>query len=259
MKKIVLLFVMVIILSGCITKEGLVIPIGDKLSKEDIADFHRRNDVVSFPPMSLYSKDIVRTSLVSDSHDERIIVVGNVLALTQFDESMLNQRYETLLELITATSEKLPFTKKWYYQTCFGETSVKYAGITGIYFRRIKANVPKDLVGQVNYASAFNVFMFGMSGDLVAAQITDKGIWVTHVLCHEKDKDYSACEAQYERGLFQGVDGKEIDNRFRVKKDGSVIDLGTFKRKLPAGSSNNSNEGSKGAQLLIAANPFSTR
>jgi hypothetical protein len=151
------------------------------------------------------------------------------MALTVFDEATLNQRYDNYLKQLGGKPPT--FTREWYLATSAGQTSAKYSGVTGIYTRFYRAEIPKDLVRQISFASAFGTFMAGTSADLVAVQVLPGyGAWITHVLCSEKDPVYSACEAQYRQGIYQSSDGREVDNTLKLVEGGAMIDTSTFKK-----------------------------
>lgn len=217
-------------LSGCATKEGLSLPTS-KPTQDDVSDFNRRNAPTTgtTTPSSQQAKDTVRTSIIPDVSGPRLIVVGNAMALTVFDDATLNQRYDNYLKQL---SGKTPaFTREWYLATSAGQTSAKYSGVTGIYTRFYRAEIPKDIVRQISFASAFGTFMAGTSADLVAVQVLPGlGAWVTHVLCSEKDPAYSACESQYRQGIYQSSDGREVDNTLKLVDGGAIIDSVTFKK-----------------------------
>lgn len=217
-------------LSGCATKEGISLPTS-KPTQDDVGDFNRRNAAApsSTAPNSPQSKDAVKTSIIPDISGPRLIVVGNAMALTVFDEATLNQRYDNYLKQLGGKTPA--FTREWYLATSAGQTSAKYSGVTGIYTRFYRAEIPKDLVRQISFASAFGTFMAGTSADLVAVQVLPGyGAWVTHVLCSEKDPTYSSCEAQYRQGIYQSSDGREVDNTLKLVEGGAIIDPLSFKK-----------------------------
>ena len=217
-------------LSGCATKEGISLPTS-KPTQDDVSDFNRRNAPATSTtaPSSPQGKDTVKTSIIPDVSGPRLIVVGNAMALTVFDEATLNQRYDNYLKQLDGKNPA--FTREWYLATSAGQTSAKYSGVTGIYTRFYRAEIPKDLVRQISFASAFGTFMAGTSADLIAVQVLPGyGTWVTHVLCSEKDPTYSACEAQYRQGIYQSSDGREVDNTLKLVEGGAIIDPSTFKK-----------------------------
>jgi hypothetical protein len=226
---LVAILVLVAALSGCATKEGIALPTS-KPTQQDVSDFNRRNAPASgtTTPSAAPAKDAVRTALIPDVAGPRLIVVGNAMALTLFDEATLNQRYDNYLKQLAGKAPA--FTREWYLATSAGQTSTKYSGVTGIYTRFYRAEIPKDIVRQISFASAFGTFMAGTSADLVAVQVLPGyGAWITHVLCSEKDPAYSACEVQYRQGIYQSSDGREVDNTLKVVEGGAIIDTSTFK------------------------------
>ena len=230
MRTKVLLFVLIALLSGCATKEGLKLPSGSRPTRESAEDFNKRNSAVQPPapapaPAGMVPRDTVASALIPDAGGPRMIIVGNVMALTVFDEPTLGSRYDNYLKQVQARSGTPGFTREWYLATSSGETAVKFSGVTGIYSRFFKADIPKDLIRQITFASAFGTFMAGTSGDLVAAERSAKnGTWVTRLLCSEKATDYAVCEARYTRGIFQSSDGKEIDDKLQLVASGKTID-----------------------------------
>ncbi|HXE98129.1 MAG TPA: hypothetical protein VN642_17120 [Dongiaceae bacterium] len=223
--KIVIAALVVVFLSGCILRGP---------TRDDIKDFIKRNDV-NPPTAALTSlQDVLKTELVPEVQGVKVIIIGNVMALMLLDEPTLNQHYDSFIKRLAAASEQPPYTREWYLSTSAGETPVKVSGIPGIYKLVIRAEVPKDIVQRICFSSLFGTIMIGSSGDLVVAQISSLGgPWVTHVLCSEKDNNYSTCEEQYQRGIYQGVDGREINAKYQVKEGGAVIDTATFKKRAP--------------------------
>ena len=230
--RLIFLILVSALITGCATKEGIRLPGGSGPTKESAEDFNKRNSTVAagtstsvaLPPST------VKTTLIPDSGEPRMIVIGNVMALTVFDEATLGKRYDAYLKAIEAKSGTSGFTREWYVATSAGETAVKFSGITGLYTRFFKAEIPKDVIRQISFASAFGTFMAGTSGDLVAAERTAKtGTWVTRLLCSEKMADYDKCEAQYSKGLYQSSDGREIDDKLQLVTSGKVINPHSYR------------------------------
>lgn len=231
MKRTLLTAAALTLVAGCATRP----------SAEDVADFTRRNTppaatsqqapIASTAPAAV-TPALPHTTLIPPTEGMRIIIVGNVMALETFDQDVLQQRYDNYVKQMKDAGKTPQFSKDWYLSTTAGLTQVKFAGVTGVYHRFYRAEVPKDLVGSIAFSSAFGTAMVGSSGDLVAAQRNEKtGTWVTHLLCREKDPTYDGCKAQYKVGAFQGVDGKEIDDKLRVVSGGATIDVTTFRAK----------------------------
>lgn len=231
MRTIFLTLTFAALVGGCATKEGFKLPSGSGPTKESAEDFNRRNSAAPLPvPSAELPRDTVKTALIPDVDGPRMIIIGNVMALTVFDDAALGSRYDNYLKPIQARGATPGFTREWYLATSAGETAVKFSGVTGIYSRFFKAEIPKDLIRQISFASAFGTFMAGTSGDLVAAERSAKnGTWVTRLLCSEKSKDYGTCEAQFARGIYQAVDGREIDDKLQLVASGQTIDPSTYR------------------------------
>ncbi len=234
--KIWIVAVGVIGLAGCATQEGIKLPSGSGPSKADAIDFNKRNAPPAETPEAKASKsEVGATAETTDAAQPsasgpRVIIIGNVMSLHKFDEKISNQRYDNYLKKIG--DAKPAFTREWYVNRTIGSVAVKTNGIPGLYSHFYNAEVPKDLGEKMSFASAFGTFMAGTSADLVAAEIAPPiGTWVTRILCSEKQPDFSACEDKYQRGLYQSIDGKEVDEKLKIKDDGVQIDLVTYQKK----------------------------
>ena len=218
-------------ISGCATRQGIPVATA-RASKADADDFSRRNSTQLSRASSSGTapKGILKTELIPDVEGPKLIIIGNIMALTAFDAATLSQRYDTFLGQIAP--QQPAFSKDWYLETSAGETAVKYAGLTGVYHRQYKAEIPKDLVGRMGFASAAGAKWVGTSADLVVAQgLPSYGTWITHVLCSAMDPDYLECDSHYQRGVYQSSDGREVDGSLKVINGGATIDVGTFQTK----------------------------
>lgn len=215
---------------GCVTKQGIGLPSAGP-SKAEIAEFNARNRLgaESIDPNVFPRK----TSLVPESDEPKVVIIGHIMALTNFDQADLNKRYDTYLKQVKSRSAEPDFTREWYLATGSGETAVRFSGYTGVYSRWFKAEIPRDLIQQMSFASTLGSFMLNTSGDLVAAERSPKtGTWITRLLCSEKTSDYGKCSNQYVRGIYQSADGREIDDKLRLIVGGRTIDPQTYKVKV---------------------------
>lgn len=117
------------LLAGCATKEGISLPTS-KPTQDDVRAFNQRNASATNTqtPGATLAEDVVKTSLVPDALGPRLIIVGNAMALTVFDEATLNQRYDNYLKQLGGKTPA--FTREWYLATSAGQTSAKYSGVT---------------------------------------------------------------------------------------------------------------------------------
>lgn len=141
-----------ILMAGCATKEGIKFPSGSGPTKEAVEDFQKRNSAPQTSSQaSELPKDTLRTTLIPDPEGPRMIIIGNVMALTVFDDKKLGSRYDNYLKQIEARSGTPGFSREWYVATSGGETAVKIGGVTGVYSRFFKAEIPNDLIRQISF------------------------------------------------------------------------------------------------------------
>jgi hypothetical protein len=109
-----------------------------------------------------------------------------------------------------------------------GWASVQTWGIPGVMSMRARVLVSTDGVKGTQFASAGGSFMFGTTGDLIAARSDDDGIvWLERVLCKDQ-AGYRDCAKQYRSGFFDANTGQELDKTRKPKPDGARIDTTTY-------------------------------
>lgn len=225
-------FIVALALGGCATPEGIKLPSGTAPSQSDLDDYNARNMSARSTPAAGIAGHLAKSEMLPTVDGVRLIIIGNVMALTAFNVDDLNRRYDVYEDRMRKASAQPAFSRSWYQERAPGEVAVKISGVPGFYSRFYKAEVPKDLVSKISFASGVGSFMVGSSADLVAAEIfPTHGIWVTRILCSEKQTDFADCEANFQRGLYQAVDGREINEQFQVKEVGATIDLSTYAKR----------------------------
>jgi len=113
-----------------------------------------------------------------------------------------------------------------------GWTSVQTSGVPGIMSWRSRVLVPASVAHDAKFASAAGSFLFGTTGDLVAARGDYDGlVWLDRVLCRD-DGSFRACARNYRSGIFDENTGRELDRHRKPKPDGAVVDVSTYV-KLP--------------------------
>jgi hypothetical protein len=119
-------------------------------------------------------------------------------------------------------------TKEQLSEKLAGWASVQTWGIPGVMSMRARVLVPSDTVKDTQFASAGGSFMFGTTGDLIAARSDDDGIvWLKRVLCKDT-AGYGACAQQYRSGFFDANTGQELDKNRKPKPGGARIDTTTY-------------------------------
>lgn len=227
-------------LSGCaITKDGVRIP-GTGPSQADVQGFNERFKAASESAAKEIGKqtaknEIKRQVLTDDEKlrgGVKLIAIGTTGAFTELSEKQISDDYDNYEKMAKEKGLKrsMKMTREWAIGNTGGVVSVKYHEIPLLGARQITAFVFKDMREMIGFPSTMGAFMVGSSGDLVAAkQFENIGIWITKVLCSEKKPDFSSCSKLYRPGLYQAVDGREIDNSLKVIDDGNRIDIETFK------------------------------
>jgi hypothetical protein len=89
-----------------------------------------------------------------------------------------------------------------------GWASVQISGIPGIASIRLRVLVPESIAHEAQFASAAGSFLFGTTGDLVAAKGDHDGLlWVERILCRD-DSNYHACAKDYQKGSLTKTPAK---------------------------------------------------
>jgi hypothetical protein len=113
-----------------------------------------------------------------------------------------------------------------------GWASIETSGVPGIMSWRSRVLVPASAVHDTQFASAAGSFMFGTTGDLVAARGDDDGlVWLERVLCRD-GAGYRDCAKDYRAGVFDENSGLELDRHRRPKVGGAAVDVSSY-LKLP--------------------------
>lgn len=111
-----------------------------------------------------------------------------------------------------------------------GYTAVVVWSVPGMLSRRVTSAVFESDLPSIDFASVKAASFWVVTGDLVAAQSNDDGIFfVTTVLCKKSKPDFSKCEEQFARGQFDANTGEELDKEMAPKQDGARIDVTTYK------------------------------
>lgn len=117
-----------------------------------------------------------------------------------------------------------------FQQKLAGWASIQIAGIPGIGSIRMRMLVPTDVAGETHFASASGSFLFGTTGDLVAAKLDVDGLlWLERILCKD-DSTYHACAGDYEKGVFDENAGHELDRDRKPKPNGHTVNIDSYRR-----------------------------
>ena len=95
---------------------------------------------------------------------------------------------------------------------------------------RYRVLVPTTVAQDTQFPSAAASFVFGASGDLVAARSDRDGVpWIDRVLC-KAGRSYEACAQKYAIGVFDEESGRELGRDYKPKRDGEWVDISSYLR-----------------------------
>ena len=111
-----------------------------------------------------------------------------------------------------------------------GWASIQTFSIPLVMNLRYRVLVPTSVAQNTQFASAAASFVFGASGDLVAARSDRDGLlWIDRLLC-KADRSYEACAQKYAVGLFDENTGRELGRDYKPKPDGEWVDISSYLR-----------------------------
>ena len=111
-----------------------------------------------------------------------------------------------------------------------GWASIQTFSIPLVMNLRYRVLVPTSVAQNTQFASAAASFVFGASGDLVAARSDRDGLlWIDRVLC-KADRSYEACAQKYTVGVFDENTGRELGRDYMPKPDGEWVDISSYLR-----------------------------
>jgi hypothetical protein len=111
-----------------------------------------------------------------------------------------------------------------------GWASIQTFSIPLVMNLRYRVLVPTSVAQNTQFASAAASFVFGASGDLVAARSDRDGLlWIDRVLC-KADRSYEGCAQKYAVGLFDENTGRELGRDYKPKADGEWVDISSYLR-----------------------------
>jgi hypothetical protein len=111
-----------------------------------------------------------------------------------------------------------------------GWASIQTFAVPLIMTRRARVLVPATLVQDTRFASTAGSFIYGASGDLVAAKGDRDGlVWIDRVLC-KSGHAFQACADKYQEGVFDENTGRELTGDRKPKPDGEWIDVSSYLR-----------------------------
>jgi hypothetical protein len=162
-----------------------------------------------------------------------VLIVGTTGPLRTLNDTDRDEFYRGY---VAAASESQPAAKSQPAAQSPGASPVlsaaefkeKIAGWASIL--RYRVLVPTSVAQNTQFAAAAASFVFGASGDLVAARSDRDGLlWIDRVLC-KADGSYEACAQKYAVGVFDEDTGRELGGDYKPKRDGEWVDISSYLR-----------------------------
>jgi hypothetical protein len=151
-----------------------------------------------------------------------VLIVGTTGPLRTLNDT---ERDEFYRNYVAAASRARPGEQPVLTAAEFEEKIAGWASI-----QRHRVLVPTSLAEDTHFASATASFVFGASGDLVAARGDRDGLlWIDRVLC-KADRSYETCAQKYAVGVFDENTGRELDRDYKPKADGEWVDISSYLR-----------------------------
>lgn len=161
-----------------------------------------------------------------------LLIVGTTGPLRTLDEK---QRDESYPAYVTYESQARPgeppsLSPAEFQEKLAGWASIQTFGIPLVGSLRHRVLVPASAAHDARFASAAGSFLFGATGDLVAARSDRDGLlWIDRVLC-KADRTFESCAQKYQPGVFDEDTGRELGRDRKPKANGEWVDVSTYVR-----------------------------
>jgi hypothetical protein len=219
MKRIVALLPAALLASGC------------TVSKDGIGIASRSPDAVQV--------EKTREQLVQDAasepqeapFDPGILIVGRTGPFRPITDAQRDEFYRAYVKFASEWHPAQPpaLSGPAFQEKIGGWASIETSSVLGWHWRT-RVLVPAAQVHDTRFASAAGSFMFGTTGDLVAAKGDHDGlVWLDRVLC-KSGRSFDTCAEKYQVGVFDENTGREIDRDRKRKPQGEWIDVASYVR-----------------------------
>lgn len=169
-----------------------------------------------------------------------VLIVGTTGPLRTLNEAERGEFYRSYVAVASAAGAASPgdaspgasavLTAAEFKEKIAGWASIQTFSIPLVMNLRYRVLVPATAAQDTHFASAAASFLFGASGDLVAARSDHDGLlWLDRVLC-KADRSYEACAQKYAIGVFDENSGRELARDYKPKPDGEWVDISSYVR-----------------------------
>lgn len=161
-----------------------------------------------------------------------ILIVGRTGPLRTLDEKQRDEAYRAYLthDSQMRPGEPAPLGPAEFQEKLAGWASIQAFGIPLVGSLRYRVLVPASAAHDAGFASPPGSFLFGATGDLVAAR-GDRGglLWIDRVLC-KADRTFESCAEKYQPGVFDEDTGRELGRDRKPKANGEWVDVSSYVR-----------------------------
>lgn len=160
------------------------------------------------------------------------LVVGTTGPFRTIDDQ---QREDFYRAYVRAASEWHPgeapaLSSEAFQDRLAGWASVQTFGVPLVMSLRMRVLVTAGTVQDTRFASAAGSFLFGTTGDLVAARTDRDGLlWLDRVLC-KSGRGFQSCAEKYQPGVFDANTGRELGRNKKPKAHGEWVDVSSYVR-----------------------------
>ena len=159
------------------------------------------------------------------------LVVGTTGPFRTIDDEHREGFYRAYVRLAAEwhPGEPPALTPAEFQAKLAGWASIQTFGIPLVISSRMRVLVPASAAQDTRFASAAGSFLFGTTGDLVAARSDQDGLlWIDRVLC-KSGHSFEACAEKYAPGTFDANTGQSRA-RQTPKPDGEWVDVSSYLR-----------------------------
>jgi len=162
-----------------------------------------------------------------------ILIVGTTGPLRTLDEKQRDEFYRAYVthESHGRPGEPPSLSPAEFQEELAGWASIQTFGVPLVGSLRYRVLVPASAAHDARFASATGSFLFGATGDLVAARSDRDGLlWIDRVLCSKADRTVAACAEKYQPGVFDEDTGRELGRDRKPKANGEWVDVSSYVR-----------------------------
>lgn len=159
-----------------------------------------------------------------------MLVIGTTGPFRKPSEKQRGDFYNAYVKFAAQWHPGLPpaLSDAAFQEKLAGWASIQTSSVPLIMSWRVPVLVSTALPQDTRFASAAGSFMFGATGDWVAARSDRDGlVWMDRVLCRQGE-GFRECAKKYRSGIFDENTGQELSRDRKPKIDGGWVDVTSY-------------------------------